>query len=464
MSDEMVLRTVDDVTRLAGIAIASRLTKLSRVEEAAVILMTGHELGLRPMQSLRGIYVVDGKPTLSADMMVAVVRRSGLCESWRVVESTAERCTITTRRKGESVDATRTWTRADADRAGVTGKDPWRKYPATMLRHRCAADLARQEFSDVLLGLYDPDELDASPAQVDAITTTAEHIPSLASLGIEQGRAGAAKPAPSTWAADLAACSTLRSVRACYQSAASPEADTRAMCDDVRAWCAERGVIATAAEVMAILATLPEAALVILDNIHADEEREPVERIEHVARRVAKARGEWDAHSAETVAKIVARSYAHAAGVDLRTAGATLKRLVTSDEPEPPTTGTDGPRSRESAEDDGSALEAFEAARSHQGAQASAEHAWRETATGITAHVATLGARHIENSARRHLREIGEALTTHAVHSYAGRVHRLSHDGTSALPWDECVARVERWLREGPRVTTLAAGRAKRAA
>ena len=206
MSAEMILRTLDDVTSLAQIAIASKLTKLSRVEEAAVILMTGRELGLQPMQSLRGIYVVEGKPTLSADMMVAVIRGSGLCESWRVVESTAERCTITTRRKGEQHDASRTWTKADATLAGVAGKDSWRKYPAAMLRHRCAADLARQEYPDVLLGLYDPEELGAAEVAVQQPSVTVSvTTPTL--------------PAPPTWAEDLAACTTLRDVRALYQSA-----------------------------------------------------------------------------------------------------------------------------------------------------------------------------------------------------------------------------------------------------
>lgn len=87
-------------------------------------------------------------------------------------------------------------------------------------------------------------------------------------------------------------------------------------------------------------------------------------------------------------------------------------------------------------------------------AQASAD-AWRETAEGITAHVAKLSAGHIENSGRLHLRAIREDLQTHAVHVYAGRVQRLSYDGSSSKPWDECVATVERWLREGPRVTEL---------
>lgn len=186
----IAVRSLDDVERLARIAVGSGYTSCRKAEEAAMLIITGHELGLSPAQSLRGIYVVSGKPVLSADLMVAVVRRSGLCESWRTVESTAERCTITTRRRGESVDATRTWTMADAKRAQITGKSIWTAYPATMLRHRCAADLAREVYPDVLMGLYDPEELGGEP-EVEAERIEVRPVeqpkalPSLASLGVE---------------------------------------------------------------------------------------------------------------------------------------------------------------------------------------------------------------------------------------------------------------------------------------
>jgi hypothetical protein len=202
----IAVRSLDDVERLARIAVGSGYTSCRKAEEAAMLIITGHELGLSPAQSLRGIYVVSGKPVLSADLMVAVVRRSGLCESWRTVESTAERCTITTRRRGESVDATRTWTMADAKRAQITGKPIWTAYPATMLRHRCAADLAREVYPDVLMGLYDPEELGAEP-EVEAERIEVQQpkaLPAIASLGIEV-QPPAANPAPVEPARDLVA-------------------------------------------------------------------------------------------------------------------------------------------------------------------------------------------------------------------------------------------------------------------
>ena len=152
------ISTLTDVERLATLAVASGLVQVRRAEEAAMLLITGRELGLSPMQSLRGIYVVNGRLVLSADLLVAIVRRSGLCESWQVVTSTAERCTIETKRRGEPTAARKTWTMEDARRASLNGKGTWGSYPAQMLRHRCAADLAREVYPDVVLGLYAPEE------------------------------------------------------------------------------------------------------------------------------------------------------------------------------------------------------------------------------------------------------------------------------------------------------------------
>ena len=180
------LSTLDDVARLAKIAADSGLARVRTPAECAVILMTGAELGLSPMQSLRGIYVVEGRPTLAADTMVAVIRRSGVCALWRTVESTAERCTIEAKRTDDERTQSKTWTIADATRAGLAGKNIWKAYPAQMLRHRCAADLARELFSDVVLGLYDPEEIDsATYDDAPAQEPTQRRANPMEGLGIE---------------------------------------------------------------------------------------------------------------------------------------------------------------------------------------------------------------------------------------------------------------------------------------
>lgn len=168
--------TIAEATALAKAAVASRLYSVASPEAALMIILTGKDLCLTASQSLRAVYVVNGKPVVSSDAMVAAIRRSGLAATWRVVETTAERCTITTKRVGESEPESETFTLDDAKRAGLDRKDVWRMYPRDMLRHRCAAALARRVYPDVILGCYAPGELD-EPAPADVRVVERDRTP-----------------------------------------------------------------------------------------------------------------------------------------------------------------------------------------------------------------------------------------------------------------------------------------------
>jgi hypothetical protein len=173
-------QSIDEAQQLARAAVASKLYAVASPEAALMILLTGRDLGLTASQSFRAIYVVSGKPVVSSDAMVAAIRRSGLCSSWRVVETTIERCTIETTRVGESEPERETFTLDDAKRAGLDRRDVWRAYPRDMLRHRAAAGLARRVYPDVVLGCYAPGELEeqtsSSPVAVEVTRLTAEQI------------------------------------------------------------------------------------------------------------------------------------------------------------------------------------------------------------------------------------------------------------------------------------------------
>lgn len=157
--------------RFAKIAVASRLLpkSVATPEAACIIIATGRELGMTAMQSLRSIHVIEGKPTMSADLMVALVKRSPACESFRLVESTPTVATYSTSRRGEG-ETRMSFTMAEAQAAGVTGKDNWKKYPAAMLRARAASALCRAVYPDVLLSVYETDEIQ-SGAGVPEYTT-----------------------------------------------------------------------------------------------------------------------------------------------------------------------------------------------------------------------------------------------------------------------------------------------------
>lgn len=126
----------------------------------AAILM-GRELGLGPMESMRSISIIDGRPSPSAEWMVARIFEAG--HVLTVPEQTAETCTVkgTRYREGQIItEMSYTFTMEMAKRAGLASKDNWKHYPEAMLYWRAVAQLARQLFPDVLAGIkHTPEEL-----------------------------------------------------------------------------------------------------------------------------------------------------------------------------------------------------------------------------------------------------------------------------------------------------------------
>ena len=158
-------------------------TGVDTPQKALAIIIQGRELGLSVMQSLRGIHVIEGRPSLSAGLLLGLVMESGKAEFFDLVESTAKKCVYETKRLGGSRSVPMTWTYEDAERAGLTNRPNWRKHPADMLRARCSAALARAVYPDVVFGLCDPDEVaddlpapgqDVSPVSRDPATNRAE--------------------------------------------------------------------------------------------------------------------------------------------------------------------------------------------------------------------------------------------------------------------------------------------------
>lgn len=136
-------------------------------------VLTGRALGLDEMTSLRMIYVVDGKATLSAELMVMAVRRHGHSISG---ESSADQATAKGRRADTGDEMSVTWTMEDAKRAGLQGKQNWVKYPQAMLWARAVSQLVRMLFPDALLGLaYTPEEMgDDGTLTVDVVADEVE--------------------------------------------------------------------------------------------------------------------------------------------------------------------------------------------------------------------------------------------------------------------------------------------------
>ena len=132
--------------------------------EVLACMLMGQELGLKPMQALRMINVIEGRPSLSAELMRALVNRAG--HRVDVVEAKQDSVTLSGVRSDTGSRATVTWTLKDAERAGLLGNPAWKKYPRSMLLARATSELCRAIFSDIVGGLYTPEESAAIEGQV----------------------------------------------------------------------------------------------------------------------------------------------------------------------------------------------------------------------------------------------------------------------------------------------------------
>jgi hypothetical protein len=156
------LAPIADIEHLAQMLSKSTLLPVAlkgSVADIAVTILAGRELGLGPMTALRTIHVVEGRPVLSADVMVALVQGSGKAESFHCVESTSTTATYETHRLGAPEPQRMTFTIEQARKAGlIKPKGAWETYPDAMLRARAKSALARDVYGDVLAGCYTDEE------------------------------------------------------------------------------------------------------------------------------------------------------------------------------------------------------------------------------------------------------------------------------------------------------------------
>lgn len=137
--------------------------------DVLVAMQWGAELGLAPMQALQNIAVINGKPSIYGDAMMALVQASPVCEDMQEYfegEGTANPVAVcVAARKGRKPVVAK-FSVEDAKRAGLWGKQgPWTAYPKRMLQMRARGFALRDAFPDVLKGLITIEEAQDYPAE-----------------------------------------------------------------------------------------------------------------------------------------------------------------------------------------------------------------------------------------------------------------------------------------------------------
>jgi len=137
-----------------------------------VAVQMGAELGLPPTQAIQNVAVINGRPALWGDAVLALVTASAECLD--VIETDdGQTATCTVKRRNKS-DVVRTFSMADAKLAGLAGKQgPWTQYPARMRQMRARSFAVRDAFPHLLRGISVAEEVmdipqtprDVTPAQ-----------------------------------------------------------------------------------------------------------------------------------------------------------------------------------------------------------------------------------------------------------------------------------------------------------
>lgn len=131
--------------------------------QVVAVTLTGQELGIPMMMSLRLIHIVKGKPGSAAELMLAMFFRAGGRVQWLRFDEREAKCRLVRKNGDEHVH---TFSVDDARRAGLVHERlkldaAWVKYRPAMLRARCLSAGLRAFAPDVIGGLYTPDELGA---------------------------------------------------------------------------------------------------------------------------------------------------------------------------------------------------------------------------------------------------------------------------------------------------------------
>lgn len=186
----IIPQTFEETFRIARAVVAAGLAPSSLIGKktgddaasaVAVCIMSGAELGLKPMVSLRSFTVINGKPALYGDGIINVVRQSGKVAFLKTGHEIRDGKMVGfchAKRRDTDEESRVEFSQAEAERAGLWDDRPlvrkqvwennqkvwkdnqpndatWYRYPQRMLAWRAAGYCLRELFGDVLGGIRD---------------------------------------------------------------------------------------------------------------------------------------------------------------------------------------------------------------------------------------------------------------------------------------------------------------------
>lgn len=166
---------LSDIQQMAEVAATSKMFGFKNQQEAMAIMLLCQAENLHPAVAMRDYHVIQGRPALKADAMLARFQQAGGQVNWKVYED--EQVTgVFSHPSGGTLEVT--WTLAQAKSIGIANKDNWRNYPRAMLRARVLSEGIRSVYPGCVVGVYTPEEVqDFTPPKNMGVAERVDAVP-----------------------------------------------------------------------------------------------------------------------------------------------------------------------------------------------------------------------------------------------------------------------------------------------
>ena len=140
---------IGDIQTMAEVAAKSKMFGFKSTEEAMAIMLLCQAENLHPAIAMRDFHVIQGRPALKADAMLARFQQAGGSVKWETY--TDEQVTgIFSHPQGGTLEVS--WLLSKAKLIGIASKDNWKNYPRAMLRARCISEGIRAVYPGCVVG------------------------------------------------------------------------------------------------------------------------------------------------------------------------------------------------------------------------------------------------------------------------------------------------------------------------
>ncbi len=162
--------TMAETNSLAESMFKSGWFDVKDVHQALVKIWAGREFSVGPVAAMRGIFIDHGHISLMANLMAAVIKKTGKYD-YRVVKLDDTGCELVFSQNGQPIGNS-IFTLEDAKKADLMGKDTYKKYPRNLFFARALSNGAKWYCPDAFGGQtpYVPEEMGEDNPERDSRT------------------------------------------------------------------------------------------------------------------------------------------------------------------------------------------------------------------------------------------------------------------------------------------------------